>query len=222
MSHGTYLWVGRAAEVQNVLKLQTPLSHGHLLPWKLLQASYLMPKAWEVLSGLLEPALALEPEDQVWLVGSDQIEPGLSRDCLSVILKLSLNLHVFRHWVYLKFPQKRRTLPTKTNPVSTIGLPCKAGAQPTGCNARWFFCRERLLARIWVWTLGLFSVSIAQDDNCQEPELLTGLKMEKQAPTGARQIYQFSTWGLWPFWHTSISKNIYIRIHNSSKITVMK
>ena len=159
----------------------------------LLQASYLVPKAWEVLSGLLEPALALEPEDQVWLVGSDQIEPGLSRDCLSVILKLSLNLHVFRHWVYLKFPQKRRTLPTKTNPVSTIGLPCKAGAQPTGGNARWFFCQERLLARMMGLDLGLFSVSIAQDDNCQEPELLTGLKMEKQAPTGARQIYQFPT-----------------------------
>ena len=49
------------------------------------------------MSGLLEPALALEPEDQVWLVGSEQIEPGVSRDCLSVILKLSLNLHVFRH-----------------------------------------------------------------------------------------------------------------------------
>ena len=116
----------------------------------LLQASYLVRYAWEVLSGLLEPALTLEPEDQVWLVGSDQIEPGLSRDYLSFILKLSLNLHVFcfRHWVCLKFPQKRRTLPTKTNPVSTIGLPCKAGARPTGCNARWFFCRERLLARM--------------------------------------------------------------------------
>ena len=120
-------------------------SHGSLL-----QASYLVPKAWEVLSGLLEPALALEPEDQVWLVRSDQIKPGLPRNCLSFSLKLSLNFHVFcfRHWVYLKFPQKRRTLPTKTNPVSTIGLPCKVGAQPTGGNARWFFCRERILARI--------------------------------------------------------------------------
>ena len=114
----------------------------------LLQASYLVPKAWKVLSGLLEPALALEPEDRVWLVGSDQTEPSLSRDCLSFSLILSLNLHVFRHWVYLNFPQKRRTLPMKTNPVSTTGLPCKAGAQPTGCNARWFFCQERLLARM--------------------------------------------------------------------------
>jgi hypothetical protein len=28
----------------------------------------------------------------------------------------------------------------------------------------------------------------------------------------------FSTCGLWPLWQTSISKNIYIIIHNSSKI----
>ena len=81
----------------------------------------------------------------------------------------------------------------KTNPVSTTGLPCKGGAQPTGEMPGDFSAWKGSWPGLWVWILGLFSVSIAQDDNCQEPELLTGLKMEKQAPTGARQIYQFST-----------------------------
>lgn len=81
----------------------------------------------------------------------------------------------------------------KTNPVSTTGLPCKGGTQPTGEMPGDFSAWKGSWPGLWVWNLGLFSVSIAQDDNCQEPELLTGLKMEKQAPTRARQIYQFPT-----------------------------
>ena len=174
------------------------------------------------MSGLLEPALALEPEDQVWLVGSEQIEPGLSRDCLSVILKLSLNLHVFRHWVYLKFPQKRRTLPMEANPVSTIGLPCKAGARPTGSNARWFWCWERLLARV----MGLDFGSILSV-NCSRWQLSRAWTLDRSkdgetSPNRSKADISVLNLRIMTFLAPLSLKNIYIRIHNSSKITVMK
>ena len=190
----------------------------------LLQASYLVPKAWEVLSGLLEPALALEPEDQVWLVRSDQIKPGLPRNCLSFSLKLSLNFHVFcfRHLVCLKFPQNRRSLPTETNPVSTIGLPSKAGAQPTGSYARWFWCWERLLARV----MGLDFGSILSVD-CSKKQLsrawsLARSKDGETSPNRSKADLSVLNLRVMTFWNPYISKNIYIRIHNSSKIAVMK
>lgn len=142
VTFGTHVWATQVLvgfgqlRYKMSLNSKIPPSLGRLISWKLVPPSPLVPRAWELQNRHLEPVQAVEPEVQVLLGHSDQLEllsleTVFWQSAAQVSFSLKPCVFCLGLQVYLKLPRRKGTLPTEPN-LPTIGLCCTVVPGPQG------------------------------------------------------------------------------------------